>query len=83
MNVQETQGNTIKLIVLYCLFNALIKISFLFPGLNNQPIEIDCAISDAVRDLNNVLSKNLLYRQTVGARVVFQLLHRQSVGACR
>ena len=59
MNVQETQGNTIKLIVLYCLSNALIKISFLFPGLNNQPIEIDCAISYAVRDLNNVLLRQL------------------------
>ncbi len=61
---------------LYCLFNALIKISIFFyliylifylyssissscSGLNNQPIEIDCAISDAVRDLNNVLLRQL------------------------
>jgi hypothetical protein len=50
MNVQKTQGNAIKLIV---LFVQCINKDF-YPGLNNQSIEIDCEISDAVRDLNNV-----------------------------
>ena len=67
MSVQETQGNAINLIL---LFVQCFNYDF-YPGLNNQPVKIDCAISDAVCDLNNVLLRQLAAFVSIDCQHIF------------